>query len=110
LNSILADLLQHIKILAQKWNLPLDWFFHLNNYVEGHFGFFGQLALNLLIFYSAFLLASRVFKTSFEMLKFVVLPGFLLCGITSYFLPYAFVHLLPFCIGVMILINLLRPS
>jgi len=110
LNSILADLLQHIDIIAQKWNLPLDWFFNLNNYVGKHFGFFGQLALNLLLFYSAFLLATRVLKASFEMVKFVVLPGLILCGITSYFLPYTFINLLPFCIGVMVLINLLRPS
>jgi hypothetical protein len=110
LNSILADLLQHISTLADKWNLPLEWFFNLNDYVFEHFGLFGQLALNLAIFYTAFLLLSKLLKASFEMVKCIVLPGLILCGITSYFLPYTFVHLLPFCIGIMIIINLLRPS
>lgn len=110
MNSILADLLQHIDKLAHSWNLPLNWFFNLNDYAREQFGFFGQLALNLVIFYCLFLLVSRLLKTGFEMVKFVVLPGLVLCGITSYFLPYAFVHLLPFCIGVMVMINLLKPS
>lgn len=110
MNSLLTDLIQHIDRLAYKWNLPLDWFFSLNDYVRDRFGFFGQLALNLLIFYSAFLLTSRLLKSGFELVKYVVLPGLILCGITSYFLPYTFVHLLPFSIGVMIIINLLRPS
>ena len=110
MNSILADLIQHIEKFADKWNLPLEWFFSLNDYVLEHFGFFGQLALNLVIFYFAFLLLTRLLKSSLEMVKFVVLPGLILSGITSYFLPYTFVNLLPFCIGTMLIINLLRPS
>ena len=110
MNSILTDLIQHIEKLVHKWNLPLDWFFYLNSYVSERFGFFGQLALNLVIFYFAFLVLTRLLKATLEMVKFVVLPGLILCGITSYFLPYTFVTLLPFCIGVMLIINLLRPS
>jgi hypothetical protein len=110
LNSVLTDLLQHIEKFADKWHLPLDWFFHLNNYVLARFGFFGQLALNLVIFGFAFLLLTKLVKVSLEMVKFVILPGLILTGITSYFLPYTFVNLLPFCIGVMLIINLLRPT
>ncbi|MGB2697849.1 MAG: hypothetical protein WBD28_08345 [Candidatus Zixiibacteriota bacterium] len=110
MNSVLTDLIQHIEKFADKWNLPLDWFFSLNNYALERFGFFGQLALNLVIFAFAFLLLTKFVKASLEMVKFVVLPGLILSGITSYFLPYTFVNLLPFCIGVMVIINLLRPS
>ena len=110
MSSILANVLEQIHKLAQKWDLPLEWFFSLNDYARDRFGFWGQLALNLAIFYLAFLILTRLLKTGFDMTKYVVLPGLILCGITSYFLPYAFIHLLPFCIAIMILINLLRPS
>lgn len=110
MNAVLTDLILYIEKLADKWNLPLDWFFSLNYYVSERFGFFGQLALNLVIFAFAFLLFTKFVKASLEMVKFVVLPGLILCGITSYFLPYTFVNLLPFCIGVMLIINFLRPS
>lgn len=85
-----------------------EWFVQLNHYVKGNFGFFAQVALNLAIFYFLFLLVTKMIKVAFDMLKFVVLPSLLLTGITSFFLPYTFFSLLPFSVGAMIIINLLR--
>lgn len=85
-----------------------EWFVQLNHYVKGNFGFFAQVALDLAILYFLFLLLSKMVKVAFDMLKFVVLPSLLLTGIISFFLPYTFLNLLPFCTGTMIIINLLR--
>ncbi|KPL00701.1 MAG: hypothetical protein AMJ90_07835 [candidate division Zixibacteria bacterium SM23_73_2] len=84
------------------------WFVQLNHYVNGNFGFFAQVALDLAIMYFLFLLFTKMVKVAFDMLKFVVLPALLLTGIISFLLPYTFFHLLPFCTGTMIIINLLR--
>jgi hypothetical protein len=84
------------------------WIIQFNRYTHSQFGIFAQVALNLLIFYFLFLLVSRVVKAMFDLTRYVILPSVILSGITSFILPYGFLTLLPFFIGVLIVINLLR--
>ena len=84
------------------------WIIQLNLYTHSQLGIFAQVALDLLIFYFLFLLISRVVKAMFDLTRYVILPSVILSGVTSFILPYSFLNLLPFFIGVLIVINLLR--
>lgn len=98
-----------VNSVVQNLTIPLDWFEEINVYFHDHFGLWGQVAFNIVLFYFIFLVLSKIFKATFDVVFYVAIPSLVLSFLTSFVLPYAFVTILPFSLGLLILVNIFRP-
>jgi len=98
---ILNSIVQNLRIL-------LDWFKEANLYFYDHFGLLGQLAFDLILFFFLFLILFRIFKAAFDLVFYVVIPSLVLSFVTSFVLPFTFATILPICVGLLIVVNILR--
>jgi hypothetical protein len=98
---ILNSIIQNLRIL-------LDWLKVANLYFYDHFGLSGQLAFDLFIFCFLFLIVFRIFKAVFDFVFYVVIPSLVLSFVTSFVLPFTFATILPICVGLLIVVNILR--
>lgn len=94
--------------IVQGLTILLDWFKQANVYSYAHFGLFGQIAFLFILFYLIFLILSRVLKASLDVVFYVAIPSMILSLLTTFVLPYTFVTVLPFCVGLSILVNIFR--
>lgn len=97
-----------VNSVVQNLTVPLDWFEEVNVYFHDHFGLMGQVAFNLVLFYLIFLILSKIFKATFDVVFYVAIPSVVLSFLTSFVLPYTFVTILPFCLGLLIVVNIFR--
>ncbi|MFQ6003139.1 MAG: hypothetical protein ACE5KJ_05270 [Candidatus Zixiibacteriota bacterium] len=86
----------------------LDWFEETNVYFNDNFGLMGQLTFNLILFSFLFLIFFKISKATFDFVFYVIIPSVVLSFLTSFVLPYTFVTALPFCLGLLIIVNIFR--
>jgi hypothetical protein len=94
--------------VVQNFRILLDWLKDANLYFYNHFGLLGQLAFDLVLFYFLFLILFKIFKAAFDFVFYVVIPSLVLSFVTSFVLPLAFATVLPVCVGLLIVVNILR--
>lgn len=99
---------QILSSLLEVFALPIKWFEEVNLFLYAHLGFWGQLAFDLVLFYLLFLIAFKVTKAVFDALFYVIVPSVILSLVSSFVLPFAFGSVLPVCVAVLIVINILR--
>jgi len=101
--------LSHIvNSIVQNLTILLDWFEEANVYFCDHFGLLGQVVFNLVFFYFIFLILFKISKAAFDVVFYVVLPALVFSFVTSFVLPFTFVTILPICLGLLIVVNILR--
>jgi len=105
---MLPILIQIANSVVQGFTILVDWFKQANVYFYAHFGLFGQIAFIFVLFYLIFLILSRVLKASLDVVFYVAIPSVILSFLTTFILPYAFVTVLPFCVGLLIVVNIFR--
>ena len=88
--------------------LLLHHFKALNHYIFEHFGLFGQIVLDLFLFYLIFLFFSTLFKIITNLLRYVVLPSLLLSGIVSWLTSFPLVSTLPIFLAFFLLVSFAR--
>jgi hypothetical protein len=105
---MLPTLIQIANSLVQGFTILVDGFKQACVHFYAHFGPFGQVAFILVLFYLIFLILCKILKASLDVVFYVVLPSVILSFLTSFVLPYTFVTVLPFCVGLLIVVNIFR--
>lgn len=77
-----------------------DMVVEFNEYLASHFGKPVQLAVDWVLVGLALVLVMRLFKFSFDTLRYVVVPAVLVCGGLSLVTDFSFLYLLPFAMGI----------
>jgi hypothetical protein len=88
--------------------LPIKLIQEANLFVYYHLGFFGQLAFDLILFYVLCLVAYKATKAVFDVAFYVIVPSVALSVVSSFLLPFGFVSILPVCVVVLIVVNIIR--
>lgn len=99
-------LLHIVNSVIQGFTTLLDWFGEANLYFGENFGPMGQLTFNLVLFSFLFLILFKVSKATLNFVFYVILPSLALSFLASFVLPYTLVTVLPFCVGLLIVVNL----
>jgi len=71
-----------------------------NAYLAASFGRVFQLAIDWVLIGLLLVLAMRLFKFSFDVLRYVVVPSVLVSGILAAFTSLSFLYVMPFAMGV----------
>ncbi|HVP36154.1 MAG TPA: hypothetical protein VMT04_04085 [Terriglobales bacterium] len=101
LSKIVQEIIKYLKE-------TLDWFWGFNLYIQHNFGVFAQIIFDLLFFYFLLVLLGKIFKATLDLLFYILVPSFVLAFLTSLFIPYSFLNILPFFVCVLLGINLLK--
>ena len=101
-------LTQILNSIGQALAAPIKLVEEANLLVYAHLGLFGQVAFDLILFYLLFLIAFKVTKAVFDAAFYVIIPSVALCLVSSFVLPFAFTSILPVCVVLLIVINILR--
>jgi hypothetical protein len=101
-------LIQILNSLTQALALPIELVEEANLFVYSHLGFFGQLAFDLILFYILFLIAYKVTRAVFDVAFYVIVPSVALSAVSSFVLPFGFTSILPVCVVLLIVVNILR--
>ena len=88
--------------------LPIQWFKMANSFVYAHLGSWGQIAFDVLLVYSLFLIAFKISKVIFHCVFFIALPSLILSFASSFVLPFNFTSILPVCVALFVVINIFR--
>ena len=97
-----------LNTILQVFALPIQWFKVANSFVYAQVGFWGQLAFDLLLFYLLFLIAFKVTQAAIKCVFYVAVPSVVLSFVSSFVLPFSFVSILPVCVALLIMINILK--
>jgi hypothetical protein len=90
------------------FSLLLHWFKASNHYIFDRFGLWGQIVLDLFLFYLIFVFLKTLFKITINLLGYVILPSFLLSGITSWLTSFPLINTLPIFLAFFLLVSFLR--
>ncbi|MBK7090760.1 MAG: hypothetical protein IPH59_03415 [bacterium] len=77
-------------------------------YVRSHFGTPGVIAAAVLSLSILGLVAAKILKIVFDILRYVVLPSVVVTFIATFFLPYSFVNILPAAVAVFSVVLIVR--
>ena len=77
-------------------------------YVRSHFGTPGVIAAAVLSLSILGLVAAKISKIVFYILRYVVLPSVVVTFIATFFLPYSFVNILPAAVAVFSVVLIVR--
>jgi hypothetical protein len=88
--------------------VPIQWVKEANSMVYSHFGFWGQLAFDLLVVYFLILIVYKVTQTAIKCIFFIAVPSLVLSFVSSFILPFGFASILPVCVALMIMVNIFR--
>jgi hypothetical protein len=99
---------QILNSIGQFLSMPIKLVEEANLFVYSHLGFFGQLAFDLILFYILFLIAYKVTRAIFDVAFYVIIPSVALSAVSSFVLPYGFASILPVCVVLLIVVNILR--
>jgi hypothetical protein len=88
--------------------LPIRLMEEANLFVYSYLGTFGQLAFDLILLYVLCLIAFKVTKAVFDVAFYVVIPSVAVSLASSFVLPFAFASILPVCVVLLIVVNILR--
>lgn len=99
---------QILKSAAEVLAFPIKLIEEANLFFHAHFGFYGQLAFDLLLLYLLLLIAYKVTRAVCDTALYVLVPSVILSLVSSFFLPFAFGYVLPVCIAALIVVNIFR--
>lgn len=99
---------QILRSAAAVFALPIRLIEEANLFVYAHFGFYGQLAFDLVLLYLLFLIAYKVTRAVSDTALYVIVPSVILSLVSSFFLPVAFGYVLPVCVAALIVVNIFR--
>ncbi len=77
-------------------------------YVRSQFGTPGVIAAAVLSLSILGLVAAKILKIVFDVLRYVVLPSVVVTFIATFFLPYSFVNILPAAVAVFSVVLIVR--
>jgi len=97
-----------LNTILEVFSVPIQWFKALNSIVYAHLGFWGQIAFDVLLIYSLFLIAFKVTKVIFNCVFYVAIPSLVLSFASSFVLPFGFTSILPVCVALFVVINIFR--
>jgi hypothetical protein len=101
-------LTQIVNSVATVLTAPIKLIEEANLFVYSHLGTLGQLAFDLILFYVLCLIAFKVTKAVFDVAFYVIVPSVALSLVSSFVLPFAFASILPVCVVLLIVVNILR--
>ena len=79
-----------------------------NDYLASHFGKAVQLAVDWVLVGLALVLLLRLFKFSFDTLRYVLVPSVIVCGGLALITDFSFLYLLPFGMGIGTIVMLFK--
>jgi hypothetical protein len=97
-----------LNTILQFFALPIQWFKMTNSFVYAHVGFWGQVAFDLVFFYFLFLIVFKVTQTAIKCVFYVMVPSLVLSFVSSFILPFSLAFILPVCVGLLIVINIVK--
>ena len=71
----------------------------LNHYLAGRFGTAFQLAVDWVLLGLSLVVLLRLFKFSFDVLRYVLVPSVVISGIISALSPLSFLYVMPLAMG-----------
>jgi len=78
------------------------------DYVQDNFGAPGLIAGFIFIASVSALLAGKLIKLSFDIIRYVALPSVAISFVASYFLPFSFMYILPLTVAVFSLLLIIK--
>jgi hypothetical protein len=69
-------------------------------FIQTHFGTPGLIAALILSLSILALIAVKLLKIAFDVLRYVVIPSVVVTFIATFFLPYSFVYILPVTVAL----------
>ncbi|MGB8658041.1 MAG: hypothetical protein WCE90_09705 [Candidatus Zixiibacteriota bacterium] len=94
--------------LTQILSVLIEWLKAANQYAHASFGFWGQLAFDLVILCLVLLIAFKVTKAAINLVFYVAVPSLVLSFASSFILPFSFAVILPVCVALFMVISVFR--
>jgi hypothetical protein len=77
-------------------------------FIESRFGIPGLIAAGILLLCILAILATKIVKISFDVLRYVVVPSVAITFVATYFLPYSFAYILPVTVAFFSIILIVK--
>ncbi len=107
-----SDLLNQVKQVADRATTTVEEYSgalgSVKSFIVEHFGQHGLIAAYLVVTVIILLVVSKLAKITFSTLKYLVIPAVGLAFLTTLFLPYSFVAVLPVTVTLCSLFLLFR--
>jgi hypothetical protein len=99
----MSELLQHIASVDSSSVIAAG-----KNFIQERFGTPGLVATLILTVSIGALLASKILKIAFDVLRFVVVPSVVVTFIATYFLPFSFIYILPATVALFSVVLIIK--
>jgi len=77
-------------------------------FIQTHFGTPGLIAALILSLSILALIAVKLLKIAFDVLRYVVIPSVVVTFIATFFLPYSFVYILPVTVALFSVVLIIK--
>jgi hypothetical protein len=99
----MSDFLQHIAAIDSTSIIVAG-----KNYIMEKFGTPGLVAAVILTLSIIVLLASKLLKIAFDVLRYVVIPSVVVTFIATYFMPFSFIYILPATVALFSIVLIIK--